>query len=132
MRGHDRFRCEVVPERERVMPVGDIDISTVDAVVRELERWWGAGFSRIAIDLSETAFMASSGLRLLFRWDGRVRAHRGELWVIAGTGQVHRLFEIVGLNKKLSFAAGTPSRLMTPLRLMSNSAAKNERVGEAG
>jgi anti-anti-sigma factor len=56
----------VQPERDvvRVCPRGEIDIDTVGAVRSQLDELVGAGFTRVVLDLRDTTFLDSTGLRL--------------------------------------------------------------------
>jgi anti-anti-sigma factor len=99
------FRVDVVPERDsvRVVPVGELDLATVDEVseqVRELHR---AGFRRVVLDLREVSFMDSTGLRLILTLDGEARADGTEFKLIRGRDSVQRVFEICGMVERLPF-----------------------------
>lgn len=65
--GASVFECEVEPHRETVLilPIGELDMSTVDQFASTLGEITTAGFDRVVLDLRELTFIDSSGLRAL-------------------------------------------------------------------
>jgi anti-sigma B factor antagonist len=99
------FRVETRPDRDRaiVIPHGEIDLSTVDAVAAEIDALVARGFDRIVLDLRRTSFMDSTGLRLAIRQTGR---NDVRVTLIDGVGPVSRLFDVTGVRDALPFEAG--------------------------
>ena len=58
---------------------------------------------RVIIDLSQLAFIDSTGLRLLLQADARAREHGYELVLRPGEDSVQRVFEITGALEVLRF-----------------------------
>jgi anti-anti-sigma factor len=104
------FRCDVVaePGGARVALVGELDLATGQILERTLEEIVDTGTGRVIVDLRGLAFMDSSGLRLLLRWDGRAREQGAELLLIAGPPAVQRVFETTRLLERLHFADPPP------------------------
>ena len=59
----------------------------------------------IVLDLSNLAFLDSTGLRLVIHADARSRSDGNRLRLLRGTPPVHRLFELCGLTDRLPFVA---------------------------
>jgi anti-anti-sigma factor len=98
----EKFRVETRPDRDRVfvVPHGELDLATAPAVAGAIDDLMARRFDRIVLDLRETSFMDSTGLRLVIaqttRADGRVT-------LIDGPSAVGRLFDLAGLREKLPF-----------------------------
>jgi anti-sigma B factor antagonist len=98
------FEVEVRPARERaiVVPHGELDLTTRDAVAETVDGLAEAEFEEIVLDLRSVTFMDSSGLCLVIeqtrRPDARVR-------VIDGAAPVARLFDLTGVRSVLPFLA---------------------------
>jgi anti-anti-sigma factor len=102
----ESFAVETRPDRDRVMviPRGELDLATVDAVAKEIDELVARGFDQVVLDLRRTSFMDSTGLRLVIsqaaREDVRVS-------VIDGPDAVSRLFDLTGVRQRLAFDAGS-------------------------
>ena len=96
------FRVEVYPDRERavVVPHGELDMSTVDRLAREIDELVASGFGNLVVDLRRLAFMDSTGLRLMVRLARRPDA---EVRLIDGAAALGRLFDLTGLRDALPF-----------------------------
>jgi anti-sigma B factor antagonist len=104
------FRCDVVPGHGhvRVIPIGELDLATGTILEQQLRDLVSSGFDRLVIDLRRLAFMDSSGLRLLLRWDETARRDGTELTVIPGPPEVQRVFETTRLLDRLAFVDPPP------------------------
>lgn len=103
----DAFTWRVVPEREyvRLVPVGELDLSTVPLVEREARALVASGFTRLVLDLREIRYMDSSGLHLLLRLQAESSTDDFRFEVINGSAQVRRLFEITDMASRLPFVS---------------------------
>jgi len=99
------FRCEVEPERDcvRVRPVGELDMATAPEVADRMQELHDAGFRRFVVDLRETTFLDSSGIRLLLRWDAALRGDGGDLALVPGPPGVRRVFDVAGMSEQFRF-----------------------------
>jgi len=99
------FSVEVEPHREvvYVCPIGEVDLSTVDAVRARLEDMMAAGFDRVVLDLRRTTFLDSTGLLLVLDAHSAAAAAQTEFAIIAGPPCVQRTFEVAGLNGRVPF-----------------------------
>jgi anti-sigma B factor antagonist len=93
------FRCDVVPERAsvRVVPVGELDLATVDELARQVDELLEAGFRKLVLDLSELTFIDSSGLRTILQAREAAERDAADLTVLPGAAAVQRSFELAGL-----------------------------------
>jgi anti-anti-sigma factor len=100
---HDGFRCDVQPDRDRVIvrPVGELDLATVPLLEGPLRELRGAGFERLVVDLRRVTFLDSSGLRLLLEWATGAANDGYELGIVAGSPPVLRLLELTGAAERL-------------------------------
>jgi anti-anti-sigma factor len=94
----------------RVRVRGELDMSTSPQLDQILRREVGAG-KRVVVDLSQIAFIDSTGLNALI---GALRAsdtNGGALMVSSSLpAQVRRVFEITGLSNVLPIAAEATDR----------------------
>jgi anti-sigma B factor antagonist len=75
---------------------GEIDLATAPVVEQHLLDA-GASHDLVALDLSETSFMDSTGLHMLFTTDRALRERGGRLVVLREPPQIRRLFELTRL-----------------------------------
>jgi anti-sigma B factor antagonist len=99
------FRCDVFPERDRVRVAlaGELDLATapqLDQAVRELLE---AGFDHVVVDLTDLAFLDSSGLRMLLRLQGLSHEGAFRLELKPGPPAVQRIFELSSTIDLLPF-----------------------------
>jgi anti-anti-sigma factor len=86
-----------------VMPVGEIDLATVDAVWAEMEAA-AAETQHLVLDLREVSFMDSAGLRLVVESSRAVDRFE----VVRGPQEVKRVFDLVGLEDRLTMLDQPP------------------------
>jgi anti-sigma B factor antagonist len=99
------FRVDVEPARDcvRVIPVGELDIATVDTLHAEVVALRERGFNRVVLDLRQVRFIDSTGLRLVLELDAAARADSHDLQMIRGSDVVHRIFEVTQVAERLNF-----------------------------
>lgn len=99
------FKIELHPERDvmRVVPVGELDLTVAEALEQRLTQLHADGFRRFLLDLRRLTFMDSSGLHLILRWDEHARRNGISLDLIQGPRAVRRVFEVTGVDQRLSF-----------------------------
>jgi anti-sigma B factor antagonist len=99
------FRIEVEPSRDvvRVVPVGELDLATIDTLRQEVDRLHEAGFNRLVLDLRRLRFMDSTGLRLVLEIDAGSRSDGWDFSLVRGPQAVHRLFEVTNVTDRLDF-----------------------------
>lgn len=92
------FSISVVPDRNVVgaVPVGELDLATVDDVALTIGDLRAVGFTEIVLDLRQVDFIDSTGLRLLFqlRADAARDGHR--IALVAPQPLAGRIFDITG------------------------------------
>jgi anti-sigma B factor antagonist len=95
---------------------GELDLLTapgLEAAITEIAEHSADAASEIILDLSELAFIDSTGLRAILLAKQLCESHRCELRMIRAQEQVRRLFELTGLLDMLhssDSATGEPSR----------------------
>jgi len=91
-------------ERIRVGVEGEMDLSVVGLVDREVERAEATTASKIVLDLDELEFMDAAGVGLLLQLNARSQGN-GRRLRIAGEGspQVQRVLELTGVSAMLPF-----------------------------
>ena len=80
---------------------GELDLSTVDKVERELRRIEAGGAALLVLDLSQLTFLDSTGLRLIVSADQRARKSGRRLGIVRGPPTVQRVFSITNLDVRL-------------------------------
>ncbi len=94
------FRVELRPDRERILviPVGELDLSTVDELQTELEDALAADWRAVVVDLRGLSFVDSTGLSLLLRSHERFQEQGVDFAIIEDPGPVRRLLELGGVS----------------------------------
>jgi anti-anti-sigma factor len=87
-----------------VVPTGEVDIATVEALRAELAtRESGEG---VVLDLRGVEFLDTSGIQVAVEVWRASREEGFELSIVRAGPRVHRVFEIAGLEGVLPFADG--------------------------
>jgi anti-sigma B factor antagonist len=90
-----------------VVPVGEIDLATVDALQAEVDAAAGeAGY--VVLDLREVSFIDSAGLRLVVQSCRSLETGGGTLAVVRGPKEVQRVFDLVGLDGRVTMLDQPP------------------------
>jgi anti-anti-sigma factor len=106
-------------------PRGDIDAANARRVQEELAECMASSFDLLVLDLSETRYLDSAAIDMLFRLNERLRQRRARLRVvIPPTSQLLRLAELVGMTSAMAvhsslaeaISAGREAREATPRR----------------
>jgi anti-sigma B factor antagonist len=84
-----------------VTVAGEIDIATVAQLEEQLSALAGSGRPLVA-DLGQVSFIDAAGLRALGRAAKQAAAHSGRMHVVCGRPQILRLFELTGLDDRVS------------------------------
>jgi len=97
------FELRLEPERERlrIVPRGELDLSTADHLEAALHEQFANGFFHVVADLRELTFLDSTGVRVL--WQAHEGAERDgvRLSLIPGSGEVGRALELTGLLTRM-------------------------------
>jgi anti-sigma B factor antagonist len=104
--GHRHFamRTERVNGSARIRMLGELDLSVIGLVDREMERAEASDASQIVLDLEELEFMDASGIRLLLHLNERSQSTGGRLRISgSGAPQVQRVIELTGVHELLPF-----------------------------
>jgi anti-sigma B factor antagonist len=99
------LEVEVYQERTavRVALQGELDISSAERVEQELRRVEEKSPTMMVLDLRPLRFIDSTGLRLVLGADLRARRDGRRLVIVRGPDQVHRVFRIALLDRRLEF-----------------------------
>ncbi len=98
-----RMRSSREGDTHVIALAGDLDLTTVPDVERELRRAEQTTASVLAVDLSELTFIDSTGIRLMMQAQRRSAKSGIRLVVVPGTGPVQRLFDICGVSGVMPF-----------------------------
>lgn len=79
--------------------VGELDLSTAPQLRDELARLAAGGATMVTVDLSELAFLDSTGLSVLTTGLKRLRQQGGELALRSPTPSTRKVLEITGLTE---------------------------------
>ena len=102
--GHFAVHSERVNRSEHIRVTGELDLSVIGVVDREMERAEATDARRIVLDLDELEFMDASGVRLLLHLRERSQANGRRLRITrAGAPQVQRVLEVTGVGDLLPF-----------------------------
>src|SRR5262249_46008631 len=112
----DQALLEIDVRYDRSVPVcalrGEMDASNVDEALRRLVDAVPNDAPGLALDLTDTGYLDSAGVRVLFELARRLRSHRQELRIVVpGEGLVRRVLvltavaDIVALDEDVSSAA---------------------------
>jgi anti-anti-sigma factor len=85
-----------------VSVTGDLDLWNAPALEQRLRRCLDQGSRWVVVDLSEAAFLDSSGLGALTNSKRRIERNGGRLVVINTDDQKRRVFELTGLMRVLN------------------------------
>jgi anti-anti-sigma factor len=94
---------ELVDGAVRVSLEGELDLASAGQMEESFATIDEQRPARVVVDLSELAFIDSSGLRMLLIADARAREHGYELVLLAGQEPVQRVFEMTGALDVLHF-----------------------------
>ncbi|GAB2671148.1 hypothetical protein GCM10027271_34480 [Saccharopolyspora gloriosae] len=82
---------------------GEIDLSSAPRLAELVrQRLTAATLRAVVLDLSEVTFFGSAGLELLLHAQRRAEGRRTPLYVVFGTGAVHRLIRLTGLTDRFT------------------------------
>ena len=91
-----------------VAVTGELDIATAprfSGAITTLE----PGYATLVVDLSDCTFFASSGISILLEERQRAEVEGFELLVVKAPPQVQRMFDLAGLDDKLTFVEQPPA-----------------------
>jgi anti-sigma B factor antagonist len=103
-----RFSCELDadPPGLRIRPAGEIDLTSARRFEARLRAARAAGAGPLLVDLSDTTYMDSTGLRILLRWHEDCRREGIDARIVAVSQAVGRLFEVTDVTELLGYRAG--------------------------
>jgi anti-anti-sigma factor len=98
------MRRERAGADERVHLLGELDLSVIGSVDREMRRAEAGDAATIVLDLGELEFLDASGIRLLLHLNARSQTNGGRLRIAkARAPQVQRVIELTGAARVLPF-----------------------------
>jgi anti-anti-sigma factor len=107
--GLDQRQFELRRERsdggERIRIQGEMDLSVIGELDREMARAEASDAERIVLDLDRVEFMDAAAVRMLLTAARRSRTNGGRIrFTSAWRPQVRRLFELTGVGEVLPLA----------------------------
>src|SRR3954454_778290 len=101
------MRSERSNGEAHVSVLGELDLSVIGSVDREIERAEASDAGRIVLDLGELEFLDASGVRLLLHLSARSKSNGERLCITrARSPQVQRVIELTGAADVLPFVDG--------------------------
>lgn len=91
--------------------IGEVDLSNVDAVGRELFAMVGPEVTGVVIDLAQTTYLDSTGIRLLFNFTAQLQTRRQAVRIVADTTIVRRVLVLTKLDAAVPFDASVDDAL---------------------
>lgn len=108
MRGLDIAQATLPDADWAVLAVaGEIDLATVSGLEQAIKDVLDQGTSNLVIDLSETNFMDSTGLRVLIMADREFKEGDRSLAILVKPGPISRLLDVSGMHELLRVIADT-------------------------
>jgi anti-sigma B factor antagonist len=95
------IRVQREPGHALVTVAGEIDIATVAQLEEQLSALADSGRPLVA-DLGQVSFIDAAGLRVLGRAAKQAAAHSVRMHVVCRRPQILRLFELTGLDDRVS------------------------------
>lgn len=83
---------------------GELDLASADSFELELRHAERGEAPGVVIDLSSLEFLDSTGLRAILNALRRMQERGKQMTLLRGPRQVHRVFELTGLDATLPFA----------------------------
>ena len=90
-----------------VVPSGEIDVATVDRLQAEIDAA-ATGSTQVVLDLRAVTFMDSAGLRLVVHSARALEGKGGALAIVRGPKEVQRVFDLVGLEGRMTMLDQPP------------------------
>jgi anti-anti-sigma factor len=100
------LRTETAGDRGVISIKGELDAYTAPGVEEQIAKLMAERITHVVLDLSETAFLDSSGLRAILTAHRKLGNEQGSLTLRAPSEPVTRLLEITGLTGHFSVEAG--------------------------
>jgi anti-anti-sigma factor len=99
------FRCEVSREGDTasIRTLGDLDLATVPIVAGHVAQLRQAGCRHLIFDLSDLAFIDSSGLRFILECHAESRRDSFTMALVPGPPAVQLVFELTDTRNQLPF-----------------------------
>jgi anti-sigma B factor antagonist len=91
-------------QKYEIRLLGELDLSTAPQLREELLRLTDGGGPEIVVDLSELAFIDSTGLSVLITGLKRVRQQGGEMALRSPSPNTRKVLEITGLHEVFSIS----------------------------
>lgn len=80
---------------------GEVDVFTAPDLDTELDALIAAGGARLVVDLSDVAFLDSTGLGVLVKALKHAREAGGWLHLVVTSDRIRKIFEITGLDASI-------------------------------
>jgi anti-sigma B factor antagonist len=80
---------------------GEVDVFTAPGLDTELDALIADGHARLVVDLSDVAFLDSTGLGVLVKALTHAREAGGWLHLVVTSDRIRKIFEITGLDASI-------------------------------
>lgn len=93
-----QVHSRVIGDRTVIAVAGEVDIATAETLDAEITQVLAGGATHLVLDLSEVAFLDSTGLGVLVKGLKRAREAGGSLAVVVTAERIAKVFRITGLD----------------------------------
>ena len=100
-----------VGTRDVLHVVGEVDVASVDRVREQVALLLSQGRADLVVDLTDVAFLDSTGLGMLVGALKRVRLAGGRLELVVGAEPILKVFRITGLEQVFTIHASLDEAL---------------------
>lgn len=80
---------------------GEVDLATADELTSAIDEVFSAGSDNLVVDLSDTSFMDSTGLKTLVMADRRFGEKQRAFAIVVDGGPVSRLIDLSGIDSSI-------------------------------
>lgn len=101
MRGLNIVKSDINPAWVSLSVTGEIDLATVDALETDIKTFLEEGKGNLAVDLTATDFMDSTGLRCLVMADRSFREANRQFALVISGGPISRLIDLSGVDSTI-------------------------------
>jgi len=101
---HSEVRCSQAGTTTTIAVAGELDLAAAEKFDGAVARALAERPETVAVDLTATGFIDSSGVRCILQASRDAERHGVRLVILPAPEDVHRIFELCGLATLLPFA----------------------------
>jgi anti-anti-sigma factor len=90
---------------------GEVDLATADELTSAIDEVFSNGSDNLLVDLTDTSFMDSTGLKTLVMADRRFGERQRDFAIVVDGGPVSRLIDLSGIDSSIRVVSN-PSEVL--------------------